>query len=70
MYGGDLVIVNDNLANQFGYMYFKTKVFLYPDDALKVVRSIELLKFLDEGKLYLSDVNSSTSKTLSYVSIG
>ena len=43
MYGGDFVIVNEDLTNQFGY--FKRKVISYPDDddALRVVRSIGLL---------------------------
>ena len=41
VYGGDFVIVTEDLNDEFDV--FKRKVFSYPDDALRMVRSIDLL---------------------------
>ena len=43
MYGGDFVIVNEGLNDEFDR--FKRKVISYLDDALRMVQSIDLLNF-------------------------
>ena len=43
MYGGDFVIVNEGLNDEFDR--FKRKLISYLDDALRMVRSIDLLNF-------------------------
>ena len=43
MYGGDFVIVNEDLNDEFDL--FKRKVISYLDDALRMMRSIDLLNF-------------------------
>ena len=58
MYGGDFIIVNEGLNDEFDR--FKRKVISYLDDALRMVRSIDLLNFLDQGKQCLSAVTSGT----------
>ena len=41
MYGGDFVIVNEGLNDEFDL--FKRKVISYLDDALRMMRSIDIL---------------------------